>query len=323
MIKQNRTFIVAEIGHNHEGSYQIAKKLILEAKKSGADAVKFQYIDPMNFFHPKNHLRIQFIKKVSLSFKQLISLKNYCKKIKILFFCTVFDYYSAKKFNKIQNIFKISSTDNNNYSLIKKISNFNKTLIISTGMAKLADLKNIYDLISKKNKKKLHFLHCISKYPTKKYEAQLDKIDILKNTFPNAGIGYSDHTLGIEVAKIAASKNITILEKHFTLDHDFSDFRDHKLSADPKQLKQMVTSIRKIEKIRNIKKGIIDTNNTLRRGIYFSKNLKKNHIIKERDLLFLRPKKGVDLKNLKKILNLKLINSVKKNQVVTKKNLSN
>ena len=143
--KFNRSFIIAEIGNNHEGNFNLAKKMISAAKKSGADAVKFQTIIPNLLVSIKDKKRIKQLKKFQFSFDQFKKLSDHAKKEKIIFLSTPTDLKSASFLNKIQNFFKISSGDNNYFPLIKKIASFNKSIILSTGLADL-------NLISKSKK---------------------------------------------------------------------------------------------------------------------------------------------------------------------------
>ncbi len=250
----SRTFIVAEIGNNHEGNFSIAKKLIFQAAKAGVDAVKFQTFIPENYYDKNFTDRIKFLKSINLKRKQIVKLKNFAKKNKLLFFSTPFDVKSAEFLNRIQPIFKISSGDNNFLELIKKIATFKKPIIISTGGSDFGEILKIRKIVKsiwskKKYKQKLIFLHCITEYPTKSSDANLSTIYKLKKMFPKEIIGYSDHTKGINVSVTAVACGAKVIEKHFTLDKNFSNFRDHKISANPKELKQLVKKIRKTELI--------------------------------------------------------------------------
>jgi len=212
-----KTIIVAEVGNNHEGNFKIAKKLIKEARNSGADIVKFQMFNPKFTISEKDFQRIKILKKFLFTKNQFKALSNYSRSIGIKFFCTPFDIEGARFLNKIQNIFKISSGDNNFYPLINEIAHFNKTIILSTGMSTIPEIKKVKNFIFKawgKNIKKcdLILLHCVSDYPVKANEANLKAILNLKKNFPDCIIGYSDHTVGIEAAIGAAALGATIIE---------------------------------------------------------------------------------------------------------------
>ena len=185
----NRTFVIAEIGNNHEGNFNLAKKLILKAKQSQADAVKFQTIVPENFITKSNIKRFKQLKKFQLTFDQFKKLSDYSKKIGIVFFSTPFDIEGAKFLNKIQKIFKISSGDNNFFPLIETICGFNKTIFLSTGLVNISQITKIKNFIfnlwrkKTKNLKKLAILHCVSSYPAVDSEANLLAISTLKKKF--------------------------------------------------------------------------------------------------------------------------------------------
>ena len=155
-----KPFIVAEIGNNHEGSLKTAFKLVEAAKNAKADAVKFQFFDPYKYSSPKDKARVLLLKKFSLKKSDIIKIKNYSKKLNIIFFSTPFDLETAEFLNKHQPFFKISSGDNNYLELIKKIMSFKKPLIISTGLSSFKEIKNIINFVQKKNfyKKKKKFM---------------------------------------------------------------------------------------------------------------------------------------------------------------------
>ncbi len=230
-----KTFIIAEIGNNHEGSLSRAKQLILAAKKCGVDAVKFQTYIPNLIVSPFETERFKKLKKFQLSLESFKKLAVFAKKNKILFFSTPLDLKSAIYLNKIQKIFKIASSDSNFFPLIRKISNFNKTILLSTGMTSLKEIiksKNMIFKIWKKKKiksKKLVIMHCVSSYPVIDKEANLLAINALKKNFKDCVIGYSDHTLGNTSCLAAVALGAKVIEKHFTLNKNFSNFRDHKL----------------------------------------------------------------------------------------------
>ena len=323
-----KIFIVAEIGNNHEGKFSNAIKLIKEAKQAGADAVKFQIYKTEKFIHPSDNIRFNRMKKFELDQEVFLKLKNFSKKIGINFFATPFDDMSLNFIikNKISPI-KIASGDNNNTILINKIFSKNQKCIISTGFLSENEIdKLILKLYRKFGFKKinsnLRLLHCVSSYPANKKNLNLNVIRrfIGKYKFP---IGYSDHSLGIDACCLAASLGATIIEKHFTLDKNFSDFRDHKLSADPYDMLKMVRSIRDIELMMgNYKKKIVKDEKKIlkssRRSFYLNKNIKKGEIIDLKFINFLRPEKKnlITFKNYNKVINKKSKKKYKINQEI-------
>ena len=312
-ILKKKTIVVAEIGNNHEGDFNIAKKLIDEAKKCGVDAVKFQTFEPDSFIYKKDKKRLKQIKKFQFSFEQFKKLSQYTKKKNLIFLSTPFDIKSAKFLNKIQDIFKISSGDNTFYPLLKLVAGFNKTIILSTGLINYKEIKNTVRFINniwkkkKHNNKKLILLHCVSSYPVKDKDANLKSITFLKNNMKKNIIGYSDHTIGINAAIGSVCLGARVIEKHFTLDNKYSKFRDHELSLNPKDMKKLVAEIKKTESQmghyeKKIGKEEKKNINATRRSIGASKAIKKNKKINLEDLIWVRSSKGLKPGEEKKIL---------------------
>ena len=244
--------IVAEIGNNHEGSFDTAQRMIGSAAKAGADAVKFQTIVPEQLVHGADAARLARLRGFQFSFAQFEALARTARDSGVIFFSTPFDLQSARFLNSIQNVFKIASGDNNFMQLIQCVAAFSKPMFVSTGLADLALLQRIYSATSAIwNKNGVNpgfaFLHCVCSYPAPPDQANLGAIQKLKAHFPGAIIGYSDHTLGIEAATFAVAAGARIIEKHFTLDKNHSEFRDHQLSADPQDFRLLVSSIRRVE----------------------------------------------------------------------------
>jgi len=298
VLKSDKVFIVAEIGNNHEGSFKNALKLIHAAADSNVDAVKFQTMCPSNFISSSDQKRIDQLNKYQLEKEQIINLSEEARKLGLIFFSTPFDLDSADFLNQLQPIFKISSGDNNFHQLINKVFDFEKFTILSTGIAEIQNLDLIYkNWLQRDSMFKLAFLHCVSSYPVPHEQANLGTINFLKDRYPKAVIGYSDHTKGIDACCSAVSMGAKVIEKHFTLDNNFSDFRDHQLSSDPKEMSLLVNKIRRIEKMYGLeekklqnceKENVI----SMRRSIAAARDIKINTPIKENDLTWLRPGNG-------------------------------
>tara|TARA_B100002019_G_scaffold289826_1_gene306253 strand:+ start:125 stop:1141 length:1017 start_codon:yes stop_codon:yes gene_type:complete len=318
--KLKKPYIVAEIGINHEGNYQTAKKLIFEAKKAGADAVKFQVFKPSTLATKKSK-KTKFQKKtagkedltsiwkrVCLNFSSLKKLKNYSKKIKIDFICTPFDFYSLKLVNKLNlNAIKIASSDITDYPLIKEISKKNKPIILSTGMSNSLEIIKALKILKSRN---VAILHCVSMYPCKFDNANLNRILSLKAKFKNYIIGYSDHCKNFEASIFALNLGAMIIEKHFTLNKNRKGL-DHSLSADPSDLKiicDYAKSIKILPGKNNIDVPQYERKFTkfFRKGIYSTKDLKKNHIIKKKDIIIRRPQNKIKPEMYYKIVGKKV-----------------
>ena len=327
-IKKNKVFIVAEIGNNHEGNLSNAFKLIDKAKETGVDAVKFQTYDVKKYYSSNtDKKRIKRLVKFQLSYSSIIKLSKYAKKLGLVFFSTPFDEESAVFLNKIQNIFKISSGDNDFYNLIEKVLIFNKPIIISTGMMDFKEVKKLYHFIKKKKfKNQICLLHCVSSYPVPINQLNLNSIRFLKEKLPDCIIGYSDHSDSIESCILAAHLGANIIEKHFTLDKNFSSFRDHKLSANPAEMKRLVETIRNLKTIlgkkqKKIQKSEKDALTASRRSIAANKILKKNTIVRPNDILYVRPRTMFSIFDEKKIIGKKINKTMKYGEQFKIKNL--
>ena len=323
-----KTFIVAEVGNNHEGCFKTAKKLIRKAFECGADAVKFQTFNIDRFVSSEEKKRTKILRKFKFSYEQFADLSHFSENLGIIFFSTPFDLESARFLNKIQPIFKIASGDNNSFELLDQIIEFNKPIIISTGMADLKLLKKIEFKIKKKIKttknKFISFLHCKSSYPVPVEEANLNEIKNLQNSFKDFIIGYSDHLEGNDACLSAVSMGAKIIEKHFTLNKNFSNFRDHKLSCDPRQMRELVKKIRLIEKLLGddkIKISPCEKESLLssRRSVGITRDLKKGNIITKNDLIMIRP--GAGYKDKKNVIGKKLKKDVVSGSILKKSHL--
>jgi len=240
------TFIIAEVGINHGGNFEEAKELIIVASKCGADAVKFQTYNTSKRVAADSPI-FELLKNCELNKENHRELINVAKENNIIFFSTPFDEESA---NFLLHLgipaVKIASFDIVNYKLLNSVIQSKVPLIVSTGMANKAEVDRVVEFFEKNNAEYC-LLHCVSAYPTKEDDANLSVIRTMGEIY-NCPIGYSDHTLGIKVPVMAVAVGASIIEKHFTLDKK-ADGPDHKMSADPHDLKEMILNIRNTEKI--------------------------------------------------------------------------
>lgn len=252
-------FVIAEAGVNHNGSLETAKQLIDAAKKAGADCVKFQTFVSKNLVS-KNVQKAEYqkkqtrgsdtqydmLKKLELSFDEFVELNNYCKKKDIDFLSTAFDHESIDFLDSLDmNYWKIPSGEITNLPYLIKIAKLAKTVILSTGMSNMDEVKAAYDTLKQYGAKKIIVLHCTTEYPAPFEEVNLKAMKTIEQTL-NVSVGYSDHTEGIEVSVAAVALGAVVIEKHFTLDRGMVG-PDHKASIEPAKLKEMVDSIRHIE----------------------------------------------------------------------------
>lgn len=310
-LKKNKTFIIAEAGVNHNGSFKLAKQFIDVAKRIGADAIKFQTYD-INKIYNKNFIKktkITWAKKYILKKSSLINLKKYCKKKKIIFMSTPFESTSAILLKKIgMDLFKIASPSIYNLDLLKTISRFNKNIILSSGFADL----NLLKKIKKKyfRNKNLAILYCVSKYPADIASIDLKNINILKKKL-KCTVGFSDHFQGIEFSLLAKSYGAQIIEKHIKLSKK-QKCPDSNISATPKEFEKMVKIIRKLDDKRIVKQKKLKP--TV--GIYYKKNLAKNEKLTFENIHFLMPNNKFDNSKIFQLLgkrakkNLKQLNPI-------------
>lgn len=321
-------FIVAEIGNNHEGDFTLAQDLVGYAAKAGVNAVKFQTIIPEEFITSTDVERLKKLRKFQLSYPQFKSLAQLARDLGVIFFSTPFDLKSAKFLNEIQPIFKVSSGDNTFIPLINQIANYNKPTLISTGLADMLQIDKIYETWQKKGRLcDLAFLHCVSCYPTPLNEANLNAILALKARYPELVIGYSDHTLGIEAAKLSVAVGARIIEKHFTLNKNYSDFRDHQLSANPKEMKQLVQMIREVESalgtgIKTAQPCESDLRIAARRSIAASCDIPVGTQLTINNITWLRPGEGIAVGDEQLVIGRFVIRELKKGELITLEKLS-
>ena len=326
MIKNNKVYIIAEIGVNHNGQLSLAKKTIQAAKKCGADAVKFQSFHTEEFMSNKNQIYKYHKKKENMHsmFKRLEFKKNwysvlarYCKKLSIDFLTSVADETSLNNYLKIKpKIIKVTSEDLRNYPLLKILSKQKQYIILSTGMADEKEIKHALNIF--KGNKNISILHCVSFYPTPLNKINLHRMISLKKF--NCAIGFSDHTIGIKACIYAACIGAKIIEKHFTLDKNLTG-PDHKISAYPKELSMLVNEIRNISTILGNgkifpSKKEINVRKKFRRSVVANKKIQKNQIFTKEMLTLKRPGTGLHPIYLKKLIGVKSKNVFKVNQKI-------
>lgn len=306
----DRVFIIAEAGVNHNGDIKLAKELVDAAAGSKADAVKFQtFIGECciseNAAKAKyqeettgnSESQLEMIKKLELPFDAFAELKDYCEKKNIMFLSTPFDLPSVEFLNNIGlEIFKIPSGEITNYPLLKKIGQLKKKVIMSTGMSSMEEIHSAVDVLKGEGTTDISLLHCNTQYPTPMKDVNLRAMLALKEEF-GMPVGYSDHTIGIEVPIAAVSMGAVIIEKHFTLDKNMPG-PDHKASLEPEELEKMVAAIRNIEDaMGSCEKTVTDSEkenrNIARKSIVARENIKKGEIFTQENITVKRPGTGI------------------------------
>lgn len=317
-----KPYVIAELGANHNGDLQLAKKMIDEAKRCGADCVKFQswskdtifskkvYED--NYFlrddyrNRKDYTLKEIVEKYTVSPEEHIELKKYCDSIGIDFASTGF---SNKEVDFLVDelhvpFLKVASMDANNIPFLKHIASKGVPVIISSGLCELSELIEGIKCLEDNGCKDIIVLHCVSIYPPKDDQVNLNNIELYKKLF-NHPIGYSDHTIGTVAPVMSLTMGVCVIEKHFTLDKNMEGW-DHKISADPSELKAICDAAAVGYKMLGSYNKIVNESeerrNAFQRSIVAAHNIEKGHVFTMDDLDFKRPGTGIHPKYYEFIL---------------------
>lgn len=304
------TFIIAEAGDNHNGSFDLALKLVDKAVEAGADCVKFQTFVTENVIskfaekaeYQKENTRAEesqfdMVKKLELSFEQFREIQKYCGQKGIMFLSTPFDLDSIDFLQEIDIPFwKIPSGEITNLPYLKKIAHTGKDIIMSTGMCTMQEIEEGLQILRKNGAGKITLLHCNTEYPTPYDDVNLRAMQTLRDRF-QVPVGYSDHTKGIEVPIAAVACGASVIEKHFTLDHNMEG-PDHKASLEPEELNEMVKAIRNIELAMGSKDKFPTESEKknieiARKSIVAKRDIKKGEVLSEDNLYIKRPGNGI------------------------------
>lgn len=322
----SKTLIIAEAGVNHNGSIEMAKKLVEKAKEAGVDYIKFQTFKASKLvtkaakqaeYQQKNigkegDSQYQMLKKLELSPEEHEILIDYCKELGIKFFSTAFDFDSIDYLHSLNlGLWKIPSGEVTNYPFLKRIAAFNEPTILSTGMCDMEDVKAAVNALCKNglSKENLILLHCNTEYPTPFEDVNLKAMDALRKEF-GVEVGYSDHTKGIEVPVAAVALGATVIEKHFTLDRNMEG-PDHKASLEPDELKAMVSAIRNIEKAvggdgtKHVSESEKNNIAIARKSIVAACDIKAGELFTEQNLTVKRPGNGISPMRWEEVLGQK------------------
>ena len=302
-------YIIAEAGVNHNGSFDLACKLVDAAKEAGVDCIKFQTFKSEKLVsHSAQKAEYQkqntdegsqqdMLKKLELSFDQFLALKDYCDKVGIAFLSTPFDFDSLAFLDTIDMPFwKIPSGEVTNYPYLVALAETKKPIVMSTGMCTMEEIAQAVEVLRNHGTEELTLLHCNTEYPTPFEDVNMKAMDHIAKTF-GVPVGYSDHTKGIEIPVAAAALGAVMVEKHFTLDKNMEG-PDHKASLEPAELKQMVAAIRNIEKALGdgVKKPSPSEEKNkpiARKSIIAQTPIKKGELLTVQNLTVKRPGEGI------------------------------
>lgn len=336
-LKKNKIYVIAEIGHNHQGKLSQAKELFLQAKWAGADAVKLQkrynkslytkkfYNEPYNSEHSFDKTYGKHRDFLEFNERQYKELILFAKKIKIDFFATAFDFASVNFLKRLQMpAYKIASADLKNIPLQTEIAKLKKPIFLSTGGGTYKDIERAKKNIFKYNKQ-LIILHCTAAYPVPICDMNLRVISELKKKYINLTIGLSDHENGIDAAPIAYMLGARVFEKHFTLDRS-NKGSDHSFSLEPHGLKKMIRNLHRIDKMlgsshKKMLESEVKPLIKMQKSIVTNKFLKKGSIISIKDIDYKSPGGGIEPYRYREILGRKLKINLEEEDVIKLKNL--
>jgi sialic acid synthase SpsE len=322
LFSDEQTYIIAEIGINHNGEYEVAKEMVQAAADAGADGVKFQLWEAHELSVDRE--TIELLQQWKLNTGELERLAALAGELGVDFFASVFDSKSIKQLIKLDApIIKIASCDVTNLPLLRDAAQKDQPIIMSTGMATMSEVATAVETVQNEHNE-LCLLHCISSYPVDIEDLNLRAIDTLRSAF-NLPVGFSDHTKGIVAPLLAVTRGATILEKHFTLDKTMEG-PDQTLSAEPAEFSKMVT------KIRSVEEGLgggdiecapseVDSAYSMRRGIKAKTDINKGEKLTQEKLKISRPETGISPDNYQEVLNLEVSRHINKNDPINWKDI--
>lgn len=326
-------YIIAEAGVNHNGDMNIARRLIDEAKKAGADAIKFQTFTASSLVCKnakkaeyqlestnENETQYDMLKKLELTLEQHIELAEYSQKIGITFLSTPFDIESIQLLEKIgMSVYKIPSGEITNLPYLREIGKLNKRVIMSTGMCTMQEVEAALRVLRECGCEDVSLLHCNTQYPTPMSDVNLDAMITMKKKF-NISIGYSDHTVGIEVPIAAVALGAEIIEKHFTVDKSLEG-PDQRMSLEPLELQQMVQAIRNIEQALGSSEKRLTASEqanklVVRKSIVAKKQICKGEFFSEDNLTTKRPGTGISPMLWDEIIGQRAIREFQEDEII-------
>lgn len=332
----NRTIVIAEAGVNHNGSIDLAKKLIDAAVEANADFIKFQTFKAKKLAsktakkaeyqdrntNSENESQQEMLSKLELSIEDHNELIAYCQKKNIRFFSTAFDLDSVDFLASLNlGLWKIPSGEITNYPYIRRIAQTKAPIILSTGMSNMDDIRAAIQVLVENgtNKENITVLHCNTEYPTPMKDVNLKAMNHIAKEL-DVKIGYSDHTLGIEVPIAAVALGATIIEKHFTLDRNMKG-PDHKASLEPNELKAMVKAIRNIEEALGIEDKKVSKSEQkniaiARKSIVAALPIKRGDTFSENNLTVKRPGTGISPMKWESVIGQKAIRDFEEDELI-------
>ncbi|MCM8775254.1 MAG: N-acetylneuraminate synthase family protein [Candidatus Omnitrophica bacterium] len=331
-INRGRTLVIAEIGGNHEGDFDRARKMVADAARAGADAVKFQVFKAENLVNRSSRVPTysgithdqQFarFKKMEFTPEQYRLLKKDSEQFGLLFVASVFDVEIARMMAPLLDAFKVASGDITYERLLRLLGTFKKPVLISTGASTLDEVRRAMMWVGRS---KALLLHCICAYPAPYEEMYLRNIPYLSKQF-KVPVGFSDHSVGTECCLAAVTLGAAIIEKHFTYDKTIP-YGDHRHSVDAADLEEMVTKIRNIEKAlrpvtcRTVYPAEVKARRLVRRSLVAAKTLSSGDILKTGDVIARRPLEGIPAEEESQVIGRVLRRTIREGWPIKKSDL--
>ena len=306
-----KTLIIAEAGVNHNGNFEMAKKLVDKAVEGGADIVKFQtckaenvisrYADKAEYQKVTTgeaDSQLEMVRKLMLTYEQYGQLKEYCDEKGIEFLSTAFDLPSVDYLHSIgMKRWKIPSGEITNLPLLIKIAGLHEPIIMSTGMSELSEVADAVKVLIENGASDITLLHCTTEYPAPYEDVNLKAMETMRDAF-DLPVGYSDHTRGLEIPVAAVARGACIIEKHFTLSREMEG-PDHKASIEPDELKQMVDMVRHVEAaigdgVKKVSASEAKNQDIARKSIIASAKIKAGDVFTEENVTTKRPGNGIN-----------------------------
>ena len=326
MYLDSKPYIVAELNSSHRGKVENARQMIDVAKECGCNAVKFQSWTADSLYcknyYDENPLSKRMVKGFSMASSDLKELADYCHEIGIDFSST--PYSKAEVDFMVEEcapaFIKIASMDINNRPFLKYIAGKKLPIVLSTGMATIEEIETAVQIIESEGNRDICILHCVSVYPVESSEVNLRNMIMLKEKFPYCNVGYSDHTLGCEVACAAVGLGASLIEKHFTLDSSIIGW-DNQMATEPAEMMDLVKKCKNVYSAMGSYERVItdkeyEQRKKMRRSIIANRDLEMGHVIGEEDLDAKRPGTGIPIDSYQKIIGRKLNRNVNKDELI-------
>ena len=326
MYLDSKPYIVAELNSSHRGKVEYARQMIDVAKECGCNAVKFQSWTADSLYcknyYEENPLSKRMVKGFSLAASDLKELAEHCREIGIDFSSTP---YSKSEVDFMVEecapaFIKIASMDINNRPFLKYIAGKKLPIVLSTGMATIEEIETAVQIIESEGNRDICILHCVSIYPVESSEVNLRNMIMLKEKFPYYNVGYSDHTLGCEVACAAVGLGANLIEKHFTLDSSVIGW-DNQMATEPAEMMDLVKKCKSVYSAMGSYERVItdkeyEQRKKMRRSIIANRDLEMGHVIGEEDLDAKRPGTGIPIDSYREVIGRKLKRNVNKDELI-------